>query len=200
MKSIGIKLFAAFLCFAGLQVLAAETVESSDTGMKFPKEVSFSYNGKDYDLTLTGVATRKKFFFKIYNIASYLQKGAAGGSKIEAIMQPDTAKQLTLKWVRNIEGKRVQDGYRESLSKVFSQAESSELQKQINEFVGFFSGNVKNGDEHEIRWIPGGVIQVLINGTNVGTIKSEPFAKGLWSVWFGPHSVVDRDNLTSIMK
>ncbi len=200
MKSIGIKLFTAVLCLAGLDVLAADTAVSSDTGMKFPKEVSFSYNGTDYDLSLTGVATRKKFFFKIYSIASYLQKGDVGGSKIEAIMKPDKAKQLTLKWVRNVEGKRVQDGYRESLSKVFSEAESSELKTQINQFLGFFSGNVENGDEHEIRWIPGGVIQVLINGTNVGAIESEQFAKGLWSVWFGPNSVVDSSNLTSMMK
>ena len=63
----------------------------------------------------TGVATRKKFFVKVYSVASYLQDGAnPGGDVVQAIMQDQKAKQLTLKWVHEASPEKVQDGYRES--------------------------------------------------------------------------------------
>ena len=175
----------------------AATIEDKATGQTFPSEVSFDYGGKDYTLEATGVATRKKFMFKVYSVASYLQEGGNGqGDKIQQIMQPDSAKQLTLKWVRNVNAEKVQNGFRNSLEKVIT---DGGLRGEVDKFVSFFNEDVKVGDEQVLRWVPGGTIVVIINGTEKGTIENQEFAKALWNVWFGKKSVVKRDDLTSSM-
>lgn len=95
---------------------AQEEIRDSATGEAFPREVSFSQNGKDYQLQCTGVATRKKFFVKIYSVASYLQKGvdSKSGDKFQLFEQDEYAKQLTLKWVHEAGSARILEGYQES--------------------------------------------------------------------------------------
>ena len=185
----------------GLSVHAADTVTDNATGTVFPSTVSFNAGGKDYQLQATGVSTRKKFFVKLYGVAHYLQ-GAdkAAGNKFQAIMDPTKAKQLTLKWVRDVPGDKVQEGYHDSFNKSLSQADAAQLKPQIDQYIGFFSAGVKKGDEQILRWTPGGRIDVIIDGKPAGSITNEAFAKALWGIWFGDHSVVDRDNLVSLLK
>ncbi len=192
-----LKLFAVFFCVSSLGLYAQTTVVDSSTGESFPREISFDHEGKSYQLQATGVATRKKFFVKVYSVAHYLQAGAAkGGADIlSVIMQDNNAKQLTIKWVRNVEAAKVQDGFRESLSA----SEQANQQGDINKFVQWFSRDVQKGDEHVLRWLPGGYVEVLLNGTKVGSLTNPAFAKGLWSIWFGENSVVDRNSLISLI-
>ena len=56
------------------------------------------------------------------------------------------------------------------------------------------------GDETVLRWIPGGVVEVWQNGTQKGMVKNSELAKGLWSIWFGENSIVNRNNLVSLIK
>lgn len=192
---------ALLFCTISTSLFAEETIKSSDTGASFPKEVSFKYEGKDYNLKATGVATRKIFFVKIYSIASYLQENKGQkGNIIEQIMNPDNAKELIIKWVRDVGGKRVEEGYHEAFEKVLTKEEADTLKDEITEFASYFKDGVKNGEENVLRWIPGGVVEVDVNGKTVGTIKSEPFAKALWSIWFGSDSVVNRSDLVLLMK
>jgi hypothetical protein len=74
------------------------------------------------------------------------------------------------------------------------------LQRDINQSLEFFNQGVQKGEEHVLRWIPGGTLEVYINGKKVGTIQNEAFVKSLWDLWFGPKSVVDRDQLISQWK
>ena len=59
---------------------------------------------------------------------------------------------------------------------------------------------VKNGDSYVYRWLPDGTVVTLLNGQENGSIKSEKFAKALWSVWFGKPSAVDRNQLVANIK
>ncbi len=169
--------------------------------LDFPRQVSFTENGKEYHLKITGVATRKKFFVKVYNVAHYLQEGASNknGDKFALILQDDLAKQLTLKWMHTATVAQVADGYQESFKNVFSEEQLARLKGQIGTFVQFFNRDVQKGDEQIIRWLPGGTIEVLINGTRAGQLSDKEFAIGLWSIWFGPKSVVNRDQLVSLL-
>jgi hypothetical protein len=189
----------ALLCTFSLN--AFTQVTDNATGEAFPTEVSFDYQGKNYQLDVTGVSTRKKLFIKVYSVAHYLQKGAAAGKdKLQEIMNDANAKQLSIKWVRSVPAATVHEGYEESLKVAFPDQSNSQLQSAINSYIGYFNQDVEKGDEHIIRWIPGGVIEVQIKGKTVGTITNPEFAKGLWNIWFGPKSVVNRDNLMSMMK
>src|SRR5262245_16792902 len=118
---------AAFGVYAqAARPMTQDVITDRTTGVTFPAQVSFTHDGTTYRLQATGVAKRKKFFVKVYSVASYLQADAMqrGGDILAAILQNDTAKQLTMKWVRGVEAARVQDGYRESLKNALTEGES----------------------------------------------------------------------------
>lgn len=201
MKSLTTSIFSVFFCLSSLCLFADANITDSNTGLTFPSEVSIKSGGKDYKLQATGVSTRRKFFVKVYSVASYLQDAAqATGDKFEQIMQPNKAKQLTIKWVHEASTGKIQDGYNESFRSALPDAQYAPLKADIDKYVSFFNVDVKVGDEQIIRWLPGGVVEVLFNGKPAGTLTNPEFAKALWSIWFGPTSVVKRDELVSLMK
>ena len=97
-------------------------------------------------------------------------------------------------WVRNVDAKKVQDGYQESF-RTAAGDQYEALKGEIDKYVGFFSQGVRDRDEHVIRWLPGGTIEVYINGDLKGSIQNPDFAKAVWSIWFGSKSVVNRNDL-----
>lgn len=199
MKCYVLSALALTLSFFASPSYAANEVTDKSTGISFPEHVTFIVNDKEYQLQATGVATRKKLVIKVYSIASYLQDGvAAGQDKIQTILNDDYAKQLSIKWARDVPVAKIQEVYKESLGHSFPSA-SAAVQSDINKFLSFYSQDAKKGDEHILRWAPGGIVEVSINGNKMGTISDVEFAKGLWSIWFGPHSVVDKDNLISLL-
>jgi hypothetical protein len=178
---------------------AANDITDKTTGISFPEHITFIFKDKEYQLQATGVATRKKFVIKVYSIAHYLQDGAkTGEDKIPEILQDTLAKQLTIKWVRDVPANKIQEAYQEGLKNSLG-SQYGAMQDDSNKFLSFFSQDAKKGDEQILRWIPGGNIEVVINDNSMGTITNVDFAKGLWNIWFGPNSVVDKDNLISMM-
>lgn len=194
MKSMILSCLALFCAFT----LHADVTDET-TGISFPSEVSFDYEGKTYDLDITGVSTRKKLIIKVYSVAHYLQKDANGEDKIEKILSDENAKQLTIKWARNVPLEKIQSGYHESFKNAI-QHPNAKQQENIDTFVAFFTQEANKGDEHVIRWIPKGIIELEINGNKAGTITDPEFAKGLWNIWFGTKSVVNKDKLMSDLK
>lgn len=193
------KIFTLFFCFLPLSMYAEE-VRDNSTGVTFPSKVSFESNGKQFQLQATGVATRKKFFVKVYSVASYLQEGTSrNADKFQTIMQDDLAKQLTLKWVHEANANKVKNGYLDSFKKTLTDNQFLQLQNEIVTFTHFFNLNAQKGHEHILRWLPGGYVEVIINGNKTGDITNQEFARALWNIWFGPQSVVNRDQLVSLM-
>ncbi len=178
------------------------TVTDKGSGATFPAEVNFEQNGKKYHLALTGTATRKKFFVKVYGVASYLQDGGApvSGDKYAEFTNDNKAKQLTIKWVHAAPADKVKDQYIESFKTNLSPEDFNRLQPEINTWLSFFNRDIKNGDEQMIRWTPGGYIEFTVNNQKIGSINNEAFAKGLWSLWFGPNTSFDKAALVSQMK
>ena len=203
MKAMVMSFFSVLMVGAAL-LFTAEAGEIRDPGtdIAFPDAVSVKSNGNTYNMQATGVATRKKVFFKVYSIAHYIQDAASitGADKIQAVLDADKAKQFTIKWVRGVDAKTIAQSYREALQKSFSQADQEKLKSQIEGFLGFFSADSKKGDVYEIRSFPGGTVEVAINGKVAGSVTSKDFAKGVWLIWFGDHSVVDRNALVSLLK
>lgn len=195
------KSFVMSLMACAMALFTAVPLMAVDEGV-MPPTVSFQDGGQNYSLQLTGVALRKKFVIKVYNIGSYIQDPASlQGDKIQAIMASDKAKQLTLAWLRDVSEDKVKEAYREGFDKTLSDAERAQLKSQIDTYIGFFAGGVKKGDEHILRWLPGGHIEVLHNGQPVGNITNETLAKGLWAIWFGEKSILgDRNALISLLK
>lgn len=194
------RILGVFLCFVTFNLYA--DVADSSTGVTFPSQVTVEHDGKQYKLQATGTATRKKFFVKVYSVASYIQEGALTGSgdKFQPFMSDEFAKQLTLKWVHEASPEKVQEGYQESFKNALSSAEYSNMQNAIDQYIHLFNQPVQKGDEQIIRWFPGGYVEVVFNGKTIGSITNPDFARVLWSIWFGNKSVVDRNQLVSGLK
>lgn len=190
---------ALLMMLSFFSLYAEPHIKSSATGVTFPKHVSISHDGQNFELDITGVATRKKFFVKVYSVASYLQSEAMEkGDILQQIMSDDWAKQLTMKWVYNADVKRIREGYLESFQNALSPQEFQQLQGNINEYLSFINQDIQKGDEHVLRWLPGGFIEVIINDQPAGSITSQNFAHALWSLWFGEKSFVNRKSLLSL--
>jgi len=179
----------------------AGSIQDRNTGVSFPDEISISENGTTYTLQATGVSTRKKFFAKVYSIAHYLQdpQNASGNQAYDKVYDNEKAKQLTMIWVRSVDRNKIQDGFKDAFQKVMSRQEHARLQKEINQFIGFFNQNARDGDEYVIRWMPKGKIEVFLNGNKKGEIDNEAFASAVWDVWLGPKSAVNRSEMVSKM-
>ncbi len=183
--------------FAGAS-FAEEMIEDKVTGKTFPTDLSFEYEGDDYNLEATGVATRKKLFIKIYSAAHYMQnpEGLKKDDLYNEIINSNKAKQLTSKWVRGVDKARFAKGYLTSFEKAVSKEQFAQLEPTFNQFLTFF-GDVSKNDSQVIRSLPAGIIIVEINGIEKGKIQNKQFAKALWSIWFGPKSVLSRKRLIS---
>ncbi len=181
--------------------LEAQIIDRS-TNQSFPGTQIVQFNGSDHTLMATGVATRKKFFIKIYSIAHYMEDPpkVMGSAVFDEILNSKKPKRFYLKWVRNVSKKQIQDGYQESFNAVANRSTIKQIEADISKFVGFFNNGAKKGDSHILTWFPDGTIDATINGQAVGAIKNPDFARALWSIWIGPRSVVNRNDLISNIK
>lgn len=201
MKFIYVGLLALSLAFTGL-AHSANTIKDNATDATFPSEISVENSGKTFKLQATGVATRKKLIVKVYSIAHYIEDAASFSKTnfFQEVLKDGKAKQFTMKWVRNVPAEKVLEAYHESFNKVLAGKESPQVKESIEKFLTFFNQEAKTGDEYILRWLPGGVIEVNLNGKSAGSVTNNDFAAALWSIWFGENSIVNRDQLISQLR
>lgn len=192
---------AAFFVMSSASAPAQEKVKEPSTGKTFPSEVSFSHAGKDYIAKVTGVAVRKKFVFKVYGIAHYMQDFALGEKQdaFKAILTDGKAKQITMDFSRDVNPDQIKGAYTDGFKEHATAEEFQKIQPFIHQFLGYFTKDVKENDQFVLRWLPGGTIIAIIYGEEKSPIINEMFARTLWSIWFGEDSIVDRDDLVARM-
>lgn len=201
MKGFLASLIMLSLSFSG-SMNAENTIKDNSTDQTFPVEVSIDSNGKSFKAQATGVATRKKLIVKVYSIAHYIEDAASFNKSnfFQEVLKEGKAKQFTMKWVRDVPVDKVQEAYHDSFNKVLAGKGTPQVNQSVEKFLTFFNAEAKKGDEYVLRWIPGGTVDVQINGKNVGVVTDKDFAAALWSIWFGENSVVNRDQLISQLK
>jgi hypothetical protein len=178
-------------------VLGLETFQDLNSGKIFPKVVSVDFDGKTHTLQATGAATRKKFIVNVYSVASYIESPNKSEG-FEQMFNPSKIKQLTQIFMQNIEKQKLTTSMNESITKNIPAEQMASLRPVMNVFLAFYS-TVSVNDVHELRWYPGGTVELRINGPIVGTVKNEQFAVALWKIWFGDKSIVNREEMFSLL-
>lgn len=180
---------------------AQDEVEEPSSKRRFPVSVAFESGGETWDLQVTGLAVRKKFMFKVYGMAHYMD--AAGfdskESAFAAAMSDERAKQITMVFVRDVEAKKIQDAYRDGFRKNASDEEFAEIEALVENFAAYYQKDVVKGDRYVLRWLPGGVVESMIHGIENEPIANVTFATVLWRIWLGKDSIVDRDRLVEMV-
>jgi hypothetical protein len=178
---------------------AQETVQEPSTGKSFPVVVKFTKDGVGYTMSLTGVAVRKKLVFKVYGMAHYAQDPVKGpkDAALEAMLVDGKARQITMDFARDVDAAKIRDAYLDGFKENATADEFTSIRPLVDQFVAFFSRDVKENQQFVLRWLPGGIVIAAVAGEEKPPLTSPLFARVLWSIWLGKDSIVDRSDLVS---
>ncbi|WP_213158663.1 chalcone isomerase family protein [Parachlamydia sp. AcF125] len=184
------------LFLALINLSMANSVESA-SGFTFPAEVQFENNGSEVILDLAGAAIRTKFFLNLYAIGYYLHnplkmKRAAA---LDELVKDGKIKQFTIKWLYETDFKTTQKAFLAGFQKVVPAEEYQRIEPLIKKYLSFYTTGIKKGDVHILRWLPGNIITLEVNGDNKGEIAHPVFAKCVWRLWFDSTSIMNQNNL-----
>jgi hypothetical protein len=119
--------------------------------------------------------------FKVYAIGHDMKDLPPAKSK-QAVIDMDTGKRFTWRMLRDVDASKIQNAIKEAFAmNGFSDA------GRIGQFVGAFTGDLKEGQFVTITYDPGAkatTIRVL-GGGGSATIPGVDFMKATWSIWFG---------------
>jgi len=151
-------------------------------GVKVPDTVSVE--GKT--LKLNGAGLRKKMMFKVYVAALYLETPSKDAA---AVVSSSEVKSIRLSVLRSLKGSQVSEAIAEGFERN-SKDQLPKLQPRLDKLQTMIP-DVKEGDELAFNVVPDKGVQVLVRGTERGTIEGRDFADALFSVWLGPNPVQD---------
>ena len=201
-KTLHVFLLTACVLLSTTSLFGVSNIyQEPSTKKAFPREINTSDNGHNYTMELTGVAVRSKYFVNVYALAHYMENPVGGRPNeiYQDIMTDGKAKAAVADWAHSATLKQIKDGYAETFHKTLSPQDYFALQGIIDHFMSFYQTDIRVNDQHVIRWLPGGVLEVYVNGDYKGSVVSVELAQALWSNWFGPKSIIDRQQLISFV-
>jgi Chalcone isomerase-like len=163
-------------------LLQAQDVTEPGSGVKFATH--------DGDQSLLGVGLRTKTFLKVkvYAIGLYVADAALAGplapykgqttspAFYKTLVEGDFAKQVRLRFVRDLSANQIQEAMREALARADK--------ARVDQFVAYFPA-IKTGDDCLLRWAPGGTLETVMAGQAKAPIADKAFAMELFGVWLG---------------
>ncbi|MBI2468875.1 MAG: chalcone isomerase family protein [Candidatus Rokubacteria bacterium] len=182
------KAIAAALIALSLAVPPAAAQEVTEPG----SGVRFAVKRADLSLLGVGLRTRTWFKVKVYAIALYVadsalsgplavHKGALGSPAFyKDLIWGDFAKEVHLKFTRDVDQGTIQDAMREALA--------GADKARIDTFVGYFP-EIKAGQECVIRWVPGGTLETVMAGKTKPPIADRDFVAAVFAVWLGEKAI-----------
>jgi chalcone isomerase-like protein len=195
------------ICFAFNGVSFANDERSEvNEDRQFPDNIIVDYNDEQLELNLTGMTIRKKFFMKIYSMAHYLEmsSGVSGFSdsndKIyENILQQKITKQISMVFLRTLKAEQIQKSLISGIKLNTNEEEYKQILPQLESFIRPITEDVNQSDEFVLRWYSNDTVVSTFQGEQISSIKDRTFARALWSIWFGRHSIVERSALIEQM-
>lgn len=180
------KLFLTFLLFPCL-LLAKDP---------FPSSISYTDQGNEVVLELTGTAVRKKLLFTIYRVGGYLQQGVEKSAA--SYQNPEVPKQIRLFWLRSIPGEMARKSFTKALEKVHGERFGPEMHKKVEGLLVLFQEGVKKGDLFDFRQLSNGSVDIYVNGKKQFTLEDVTLAEFILDIWIGDNSIVNRDKLLGL--
>lgn len=189
--------FAFFMPFAAWA--GTDTIEDSSTKTIFPSRLERKEGETLYELKATGATSRSFFVVKVYSVAHYMANSPLElhENPFDGVLDSKGPKQLTMRWLRPLELSKIQDTYYETFDKAFTEDQKDAFRSDIEKFIASYDRDVRKGDEHVLYWTNAGDLQIWYDGKLMGEIHNPAFARLVWSLWFGPKSVVDRSKLVA---
>ncbi|HTN34569.1 MAG TPA: chalcone isomerase family protein [Marinobacter sp.] len=143
-------------------------------------DVPETYSVMGSDLTLNGAGTRSKWFINLYIGGLYLPESTDNG---EAVIAADEPQAITLHIISGmITSERMTEATLDGF-KASTDGNMAPIQGEIDQFMGVFKDEIKEGDVFDLVYVPGEGVQVLKNGELKDTVGDLNFKKALFGIW-----------------
>jgi hypothetical protein len=177
------------LCaFALADSSRAEDVVEPRSGARFAAKAD--------GMSLLGVGLRTATFLrvKVYAVGFYVSDEALAGplavyrgrtdtpAFYRSLVNGDFAKQITEKFVRDVDRASIQEAMREALAGADP--------ARVDAFVSYFT-EVRAGQECVLRWGRGGVLETTMAGAARPPIADRAFATRVFAIWLGDEPIQD---------
>lgn len=136
-------------------------------------------------LQLNGYGVRYRAVFKVYAIGLYLK---AKADAPDAVIKMDGAKRVTLKLLRDVDGKDLGKAFTDGMQKNMLPEERAKAINGIFKFGKVFQDikRAPNGSTIGVDWVPGTGAQITMDGKAIGEVIPEPeFYSALLRIWLG---------------
>ncbi|MAA66514.1 MAG: chalcone isomerase [Alteromonadaceae bacterium] len=167
------KLTSAFLLSMTLAApVSAVTIE----GVDMPDQMKADGS----ELVLNGAGVRSKWFIDLYVGGLYVSHV---GSDPKAIVAADEPQAIRL---HIISGMITSDKMTSATLEGFdasTDGNTAPIQAEIDEFMGVFKDEIKEGDVFDLVYLPGEGVKVSKNGNARDTISGIEFKKALFGIW-----------------
>ncbi|MBF0111283.1 MAG: chalcone isomerase family protein [Desulfamplus sp.] len=135
-------------------------------------------DGGKGELVLNGSGTRRKFGFKVYEGALYLQAKSTDSKKI---VEADEPMAIAMLWKRDVPKDKTLEVFAEG----FKYGAGANYDAQKSNIDAFLKNIVdaKEQDSWKYLYIPGEGTSIYCNDKSVATIAGLDFKKALFSIW-----------------
>ena len=170
---------ACLLLFCFSQV-AAKEVAGVSIAEQIQREADHA------ELVLNGAGVRKKFFFKIYIAALYLEQRTGD---VSSVMASEGAARVEMRILYSkVEQEKFVEGWNEGFTANLTQEEMNQVRERLERFNGMFE-TLQEGDLIELDYFPAKGTGVRIKGVEKGVIPGADFFQALLKVWLGDKPV-----------
>ncbi len=142
-----------------------------------------SYHTGRTTLVLHGAGVLRRFVWKGYAAALYLEEGAAP----ETVLS-DTPKRLELEYFRSIKGPDFGEAADEVLAKNFPEEVIAPLRERLDRINRFYR-DVKPGDRYALTYVPRRGTELSYNGKPLVLIEGADFASAYFAIWLGRNPI-----------
>ena len=177
----------ALLALVAVPALAEDTLPSAAV-TPYPSEQKVTVGDKPVNMVLTGAALRKKVFFSVYTIGSYVQEGA-GVRDGDDLAAKDCPKQLYLVLERDVKGTDMADALRSAIRANYEDPQFAAELTMLDDFMSRF--NIKKGDHVRLTHVPGKGLHADVEGKAQMLIQNPAFSKAVWDIYFGRNNLGD---------
>jgi hypothetical protein len=183
-----VAMVAVALAFTAARSSAGEVIEKGSK-VAFPDTITLPSPEGPIELVATGTGLRTKFRFKVYACVSYVDATAdLGSDPAAALITLDRAKQIHMKFRRDVDHEKVVNAFREGLEKNAGDR-LAPLEDVEARFLAQFVDDLKKNDTLTLTYLPGRGLISSYNGKELGAIDDEEFASFVWAIYFGDEPV-----------
>jgi hypothetical protein len=146
------------------------------------------------NLVLNGGAVRKKLFIKVYAAGLYLP---AKQTSSERILAADTARQMVMHFLYDVEKEKIADAWQEGLQA--NTPNTTPAVKQAFSTLSSWMEDMNKGERIVLTYVPGAGTTVEVKGKVKGVLPDKAVADAILATWIGPKPGPGEDFKTALL-